>query len=206
MFHGLVVFDLDGTLLRGETVCELLARPLGRIEEMRRFERLSSESEIADARSQMVHWYRDHSNESLLRHMRNAVWAPGAREAVDELMSANVLVGIASITWKFAVQWFADQLGIRQCIGTDIGPDGEIVHVWGRDKARWLNELVFRNDVSPTRVAAVGDSRGDIEMLQAANLSFFVGRNELPGLDSATHLPEADLRAVSAQILSAWAN
>jgi phosphoserine phosphatase len=32
--HGLVVFDLDGTLLRGQTVCEVLAAPLGRLDEM----------------------------------------------------------------------------------------------------------------------------------------------------------------------------
>lgn len=33
--RGLVVFDLDGTLLRGPTVCELLAAPLGHLAEMR---------------------------------------------------------------------------------------------------------------------------------------------------------------------------
>ena len=30
----LAAFDLDGTLLRGETVCEAIARPLGRLERM----------------------------------------------------------------------------------------------------------------------------------------------------------------------------
>lgn len=35
---GLAVFDLDGTLLRGPTVCEVLARTLGRLDRMRQLE------------------------------------------------------------------------------------------------------------------------------------------------------------------------
>lgn len=206
MFRGMVVFDLDGTLLRGETVCELLARPLGRIEQMKQFERLSSEADIAAARSEMVRWYRDHSIHSLQQHLLSATWAPGARDAVRELMAANVLIGIASITWKFAVQWFADHLGVKHYLGTDVGPDGEIIHVWGRDKARWLNQLMACNGVHPQRVAAVGDSQGDFEMLQAAQLRFLVGNLDFPGLPSTTHLPEGDLRAVSRQILRTWAD
>jgi HAD superfamily phosphoserine phosphatase-like hydrolase len=205
-FRGMAVFDLDGTLLRGETVCELLARPLGRINQMKQFEQLSSEADIAEARSEMVQWYRDHSIESLQQHLQGAMWAPGARDAVRELNAANVLVGIASITWKFAVQWFADQLGVRHYLGTDVGPDGEIIHVWGRDKAEWLNQLMASNGVSPKRVAAVGDSQGDFEMLQAAQLRFLVGKLDILGLPSTTHLPEADLRLVSEQILRAWPN
>jgi hypothetical protein len=38
--HGLAVFDLDGTLLRGLTVCEVLAGPLGHLERMQQFEAL----------------------------------------------------------------------------------------------------------------------------------------------------------------------
>ena len=34
MAVDLAVFDLDGTLLRGSTVCEVLAAPIGRLEEM----------------------------------------------------------------------------------------------------------------------------------------------------------------------------
>jgi hypothetical protein len=36
---GLAVFDLDGTLLRGPTVCEVLARALGRLDRLWQLER-----------------------------------------------------------------------------------------------------------------------------------------------------------------------
>jgi hypothetical protein len=37
-FSGLAVFDLDGTRLRGPTICEVLARTLGRLDHMRQWE------------------------------------------------------------------------------------------------------------------------------------------------------------------------
>ena len=204
MIRGIAVFDLDGTLLRGDTVCELLAKPLSRLAQMRQFETLTQEAEIADARTQMARWYEGHSQDSLQNYLKEAKWAPGALQAVRELQQGNVLVAIASITWKFAVQWFADQLSVRHYIGTDIKEDGVIAHVWPRDKAQWLLDLVRHYEVSRSQVAAIGDSWGDAEMLRVANLSFFVGKTPLPGLSSATHLPNADLRTVSQSILEAW--
>ena len=46
---GLAVFDLDGTLLRGPTVCEVLAQTLGRLDQMRQLEVLISGLEDAQA-------------------------------------------------------------------------------------------------------------------------------------------------------------
>lgn len=104
------------------------------------------------------------------------------------------------------MQWFADQLGVHQYLGTDMNLGGEIVHVWARDKARWLDKLIGSYDVRPSRSAAVGDSQGDVEMLRAAKLGYLVGKTAVPGLPSAMHLPEADLRAVSSEILRHWAD
>jgi len=58
--RGLVVFDLDGTLIRSLSACELLARGLGRAERMRQFEALSTPAEIAQARLEMAAWYADY--------------------------------------------------------------------------------------------------------------------------------------------------
>ena len=204
--RGIVVFDLDGTLLRGDTVCELLARPLGRIRQMRAFEQLKSEAEIAGARQQMLSWYAGHTREALCGHLRTARWAPGAHNAVRDLREAGVLVAIASITWYFAVEWFANQLGIDHCLGTDGKPDGEITHVWGRDKARWMNELVCEYRIPDNRVAAVGDSSGDIEMLEAAHLRYFVGDAPDPEIPALVHIPDANLHLIAKSILDSWAD
>jgi phosphoserine phosphatase len=50
-------------------------------------------------------------------------------------------------------------------------------------------------------VAAVGDSDGDRELLEAAALRFFVG-SKPPALAGVVHLPGADLLEVAEQILA----
>jgi HAD superfamily phosphoserine phosphatase-like hydrolase len=205
MIRGIAVFDLDGTLLRGDTVCEVLAKPLGRIDEMKRFETFTTERDIEIGRAQMAQWYKGHPIDALRSHLQSACWAPGAHEAIRRLQEARVVVAIASITWKFAVRWFAEQLNVENYLGTDASANGDIVHVWGRDKARWLRELAADYGASPERTAAVGDSSGDVEMLRAAGLRFFVGASAAPELESMIYLPEADLRLVAERIIVEWA-
>jgi phosphoserine phosphatase len=201
---GLVGFDLDGTLLRHRTVCEILAEPLGRMSEMQRIEALSEEAEIAAARREMAGWYSGFSVEQLTRHLDSACWAPGACEAVGRLQKAGAVVAIASYTWSFAVHWFAEQLNVAHHLGSELMPNGGIVDVWGRDKAAWLMGLAEMYGLPRTRTAAIGDSRGDKEMLMAVGLPFFVGRELLSGFDRLEHKPEADLRDIADQILDVW--
>lgn len=172
---ALVVFDLDGTLLRGATVCEVLAARLGRLEEMKRFESLAGRSDIAAARREMARWYAQISRASLIECLIEAQCAPGAIEGVRLPREARTHVGIASITWGFAVAWFAAKLGVEHFLATELGKSGCIEHVWPEDKAVWMERLASRLQVQTENVAAVGDSFGDVPMLQAASLAFYVG-------------------------------
>jgi HAD superfamily phosphoserine phosphatase-like hydrolase len=202
---GLVVFDLDGTLLRGLTTCQVLAEPLGQSEAMLRFEALSSETEIATARQEVASWYRGYALTQLHEMLKSARWAPGAREAIGMLRDSGCEIGIASITWRFAVAWFAEQLGVEHYLGTGLSPAGEVDHVWGRDKGRWVQELAQRLEVSADRLAAVGDTSGDEALLSAASMRFFVGTRQPPSVPGLIHLPDADLRDIAGQVLRAWA-
>lgn len=201
---GLVCFDLDGTLLRGPTVCELLAEPLGLLEEMRRFETLTSEEEIVSARIEMARWYRESNMRDLVECCGRAHFAPGAEEAIAQLQSNGIEVAIASITWKFAVAWFAQRLHIRHYIGTELLESGEINHVWGGTKGLWFRALVRDLAISETRTAAVGDSSNDAELLQAARLRFFVGHRLPDTFQGAIHIPAADMREIADRVLNQW--
>ncbi|MGH6611809.1 MAG: HAD family hydrolase [Burkholderiaceae bacterium] len=205
--HGLVCFDLDGTLLRGPTVCEVLATPLGRLKEMQRFETLTTEHEISLARLEMARWwYGEVELSDLLAHCKNAQLAPGAEEAIAQLQSSGIEVAIASITWKLAVAWFAERLDIRHYLGTEVTSTGVIEHVWGRTKGQWVRELARELAVPPTRIAAVGDSHGDADLLRAADLRFFVGERLPAEVDRVVHIPAADLREVSSRVVAAWSS
>ncbi len=204
MIRALAVFDLDGTLLRGDTVCEVLAKPIGRLEEIKQFQCLTSEPEIIAGRIQMAAWYKEHSIADLKGFMKNVHWAPGAHEAIRELHKAGIIVGIASMTWKFAVAWCAEQLGVRDWLGTDIRPNGDILHVFGRHKAQWVQNLATSYGVPPNRIAAVGDSARDLEMLRIAELRFLVGSKSLTAVKKIIHYPDTDLRTVARYIIKKW--
>ena len=98
----------------------------------------------------------------------------------------------------------ASQLSVVDYLGTDLLADGRIVHVWPRDKARWLKELAASYGVRSDRIAAIGDSWGDLEMLHAASLRVFVGSTVPSGLAQVIHAPNANLCRVADRIIDEW--
>ncbi|MGO9605720.1 MAG: HAD family hydrolase [Candidatus Binataceae bacterium] len=201
--RGLVLFDLDGTILRGPSVCELLAAPLGHLDEMKAFEKLKTERDISWARIEMTRWYDGIPRDRLIGFLRAAQLAPGAKEGIALLRAAGVEVGIASITWDFAVDWFARRLGVNHVLGTVISDDGTIDDAWPRHKAAWLRKLASQLEIPAERTAAVGDSAGDTEMLEAAAMRFFVGAEPPHGLD-CVHMFDGDILEVARTIIQHW--
>jgi HAD superfamily phosphoserine phosphatase-like hydrolase len=195
----LAVFDLDGTLLRGRTLCEVIADGIGQRERMRVLERAHARDEIIAAREEMAAWYRDAGFDTVRALCFDADLAPGAIEACELLHDCGVDLAIASITLSLGVEAIAELLGIERCLGTTVHVDGRIDHVFGEDKAPWIAHL----GVPFEEVAAVGDNDRDLGMLHAVALPIFVGPESIAGLPSNTvHLPGADLRDVARVILS----
>ena len=198
----LVAFDLDGTLTRGDTVCEAIARRIGRLERMQEFERLTPLSDPHAVRAEMASWYRAHPRQELLAALEDIRLAPGAEEGIRRLHAAGVVTAIVSITWLFAVEWFAQRLGVPQCAATGLSEDGAIEHFLAPDKPRWALALSARLGIAPDQVAAVGDSPGDIPLLQAVGHPFFVGQRLPAALGSVAHRLQADIAALAEEILA----
>jgi HAD superfamily phosphoserine phosphatase-like hydrolase len=195
----LAVFDLDGTLIRGRTLSEVIADGIGRGDRMHALERAHSLEEVVAAREEMAAWYREVGFDALRPLCLDVELAPGAVEACALLRDCGVDLAIASITWIVGVEAIAELLGIERCLGTTLHFDGRIDHVFGEDKAAWIAQLGVPHD----EVAAVGDSARDVEMLHSAGLPIFVGAEWIDGLPINTvHLPDADLRDVARVILS----
>jgi phosphoserine phosphatase len=202
--QGLVVFDLDGTLLRGPTVCEILAGPLGRTQRMQELERFKTREELRAAREEMAGWYRVASVSTLLASLEGARFAAGAATGLSLLRAHGVAIGIASITWSFAVEHFARGFGVKDWLGTELRDSGEIAHVWPEHKARWVQELAQRLGVPAERTAAVGDSAGDDAMLGAVGVPIFVGA-ELPAPRPGwLHRPAESIDWVAKHLLQVW--
>ncbi|HEY2781571.1 MAG TPA: HAD-IB family phosphatase [Steroidobacteraceae bacterium] len=195
----LAAFDLDGTLIRGPTICESLAEHLGKLPRMREMEQLRDAAEICAARQEMLTWY-GRPAEALCVHLADVNIAPGAAEAFESLAQRGIHTAIVSITWSFAVAWFARRFGARAWIGTG-ALDHDIQHFWPADKPVWLARHANALGIEMSEVAAVGDSLGDVPMLAAVGHPFYVGA-ELPReIAHAVHAPNADLRDIARLML-----
>lgn len=201
----LVAFDLDGTLIRGDTVLEVLAANLGKLDRMRELERTTSWADldaIARARQEVSGWFQGVPTETLLSYLPAAKEAPRAAEGIAMLREAGIKTAIVSITWEFAVKWFCTRLGIDYGVGAKLTDKGEIIHLWPDDKPIWLANLSRSLGFTLEQVAAVGDSGGDLAMLKAVGFPYFVGA-ELPSeISHAVHMPDADILLLAEHILS----
>ena len=200
----IAAFDLDGTLLRGQTACEAIAEGIGRIERMRELEQLGSNQieEIVAAREEMAEWYSGFTFNDLCKYLTAIPVAPGVEEGFALLRDHGFRIAIISLTWEFAVKWFANQLGADHSVGQGLSSDGLITHFWPQDKALWLTGLADKLDVDMKDVAAVGDSRGDIPMLLSVGHRYWVGQSTPPQLDrKVVHEPTGDMRLVAHRIV-----
>ena len=178
----LAAFDLDGTLLRGETVCEAIARGIDRLERMRDLERVESSNvqDVTSARVEMTTWYSGFTFGELSDHLTTTCVAPGVDEGLALLRGRGFKIAIVSLTWDFAVEWFANRFRADYWVGTGISPDGRITHFWPKDKALWLARLAHTIGVDMRDVTAVGDSKGDIPMLLSVGHRYWVGQTIPP--------------------------
>lgn len=200
----LAVFDLDGTLTRGDTVCEVIARPLGHLARMRELEAIDSDDTeaIIAAREEMASWYRQRNLEDLRSSLVDLKLAPGAHDGMNLLKESGIQIAVASITWEFAVEWLANRLGIDYYVGTKLSPEGNISHFWPEDKADWLKKIATQRGIGLDRVAAIGDSSSDKGMLEVVGSPFFVGTMLPQGLSDVHYLPDGDIYEVARLIAS----
>jgi phosphoserine phosphatase len=170
---------------------------------MREFEQFRTIVEITAARAEMAGWYEGRSQAELCGPLADATLAPGVHAGFAHLRQHGIVTALVSITWDFAVAWFARTLNVDYYVGTRLAEDGTIAHFWPDDKARWLRALAADLGVALDQIAAVGDSSGDVPMLQAVGLPYFVGQDLPPELHAATHMPDGDIDRIARSIIAA---
>lgn len=199
---GLVAFDLDGTLTRGETVCEVIARQIGKSARIRELEQAKTTEEVQTGREEMADWYRSYSISELCSFLRQVTIAPGTHEAFRLLRANGIKTAIVSITWEFAVEWFARQFNTDFFVGTKLSSDRQVVHFWPEDKPEWIRDVALSLGLTPKQVAAVGDSSSDLLMLNSVEHALFVGKAKPVGLERIVYLPDGNISEIANLIVS----
>ncbi len=174
-----VVFDLDGTLLRGTTVSLLLAKWLGRTSEIADLERAFHANEISNSvvADTSAGWLAGRSVNDAWHVLEEGPWIGGMAQTFQALASAGANLLLGTITWSFAAEMLRKRHGFAAVSGTEMYIadgvlSGEVSrHFDEHDKLRFVENWCEQNGYSMGEVAAVGDSRSDVPLFHRAGMS-----------------------------------
>jgi phosphoserine phosphatase len=198
-FPRVVVFDLDGTLLRGATVSLLLARWLGREPDIAELERRFHAHEISNrvVADTSAAWLAGKHTADVWQVLMNGAWISGMTETFQRLADAGVSLLLATITWRFAAEMLRERYGFVAVSGTEMQVtngvlSGRVTRYFDEhDKLRFVDSWCAENGFSMGDVAAVGDSRSDLPLFRRAGMS--VALNATPDArEAASHVLDTD--------------
>jgi phosphoserine phosphatase len=199
-----VAFDLDGTLLRGNTVSLYLAELMGRGAAVAELERRFRAHEISNAvvADTTAAWFAGRERAVVWDQLARAPWVTGLEETTATLVAAGSRLLLATVTWRFAAEALRERYGFEAICGTGMDArDGFLSgrvsdHVDEFDKARFVERWCARHDIDMRAVAAVGDSRSDVPLFRRVGTSIALNATA-DARGAATHAIDADdLRAV----------
>jgi len=189
-----VVFDLDGTLLRGTTVSLLLAEWLGQTAAIAELERAFHAHEISNSvvAGTSAGWLAGQRTADVWRVLSDAPWIDGMTDTLQALQDAGVHLLLGTITWSFAAEMLKQRHGFAAVSGTQMHETDGILsgkvsrHFNEQDKATFVEQWCTANGFSMSQVAAVGDSRSDIPLFARVGRS--IALNATPDAkEAATH-------------------
>jgi phosphoserine phosphatase len=209
--YPVVVFDLDGTLLRGTTVSLYLAERMGHGAELAELERrfLAGEitnSVVADASAP---WFVDHETKSIQAWLAEASWIDGMAEALETLAAAGSRLLLGTITWRFAARMLQERHGFEDVSGTEMGErdgvlDGRVSGYFDlHDKARWVADWCAERGIDLSKVAAVGDSRSDVPLFGRVGFSIALNATDAARAAADVAVDTEDLREILPLLLDA---
>ena len=201
----LVVFDMDGTLLRERSCWEYIHRHFG--VDNREMLNLYMEHKINDqefAESDIKLWEKasdEKIDESYINKVLDEIEPiDGAEELIHSLHKEGIKTAILSGGVKYLAEKWAKEWDMECAIANSIvdNEDGNlkvIIESSGHAKGPIMNKLLEEMEFTKENVAAVGDTVVDIPLFRRATLSIAVNTNNTKVIDEADyHLKENDLR------------
>jgi phosphoserine phosphatase len=182
-----VIFDLDGTLVRCTTVCLHLSDWLGHRDLIERLEHEYEDGQIDNTQvaAQDASFYEGRLRSEAWEQLADIPVIGGIEETVAWLHAHEIAALLATVTHRFAADYFADRYSFDDVFGCEMDEDstgrfeGTVrKHVEAEDKVRFLREHCQINGITPSQCVAVGDGRSDIPLFAEVGLSIALNGNE----------------------------
>jgi phosphoserine phosphatase len=199
-----VVFDLDGTLLRGTSASILLGQAVGRAREMAELERAFQANEISNSRASDIcaSWLRGLSTSDAADILGRGPWIDGIDEVLERLRASGASVLLATLSWRFASEIVRSRYELVATCGTEMEINDGVLsgvvtkHFDEPDKVRFVQDWCTQSGYAMNEVAAIGDARSDVMLFRQVGES--IALNAMPeARRAADHtLDTRDLRDV----------
>jgi phosphoserine phosphatase len=184
--YKLVVFDMDGTLLRDRGIF-VIAEKKGFIDELWNFIRDES-MEYYKRSIEIAKLSKGFSQKEFLEIFRKVPVRKNAKEVINKLKNNNIKTAIATDSYKFLADDLKERLGIDYTFANNLIIDNDIItgeleifnkelkedfssnRIYSICKSCVLEELCENLGISLEEAIAVGDSKVDIGMIKKAGL------------------------------------
>lgn len=175
---GLIIFDMDSTLIQQEVINEM-AQAHGIGDKVREItERaMNGELNFDQALTERVALLKGLRRKELDAIMPKLKLSPGVEKLIKVLQKEGYKTAIVSGGFKYFANNFKKQLNMDYAFANDLEWDGDVLtgNVVGEiinaeAKARILEELAKKENLTPDQVIAVGDGANDLPMLAKAGL------------------------------------
>ena len=205
----LVSIDLDGTLVRGDTITLALARHLGREAEALALESRFARGEIDNATLAAI--TGAHFAGLTVADLAPALAAlpliGGIAETLAALRARGFVVLLGTITWQFAARYFQRRFGFDAASGTAMDEadghlTGKVTRTFGpADKPGFVAAAARRHGIDLSACAAIGDSASDIPLFRQVGLSIALNATPTAKAAATVALDTGDLTDVLAWLL-----
>jgi len=190
----LVVFDMDGTLLKDRGIF-VIAEKKGFIDDLWRF--IKDESKEYYERSiEIAKLSKGFSQKEFLEIFRTLPLQDYAEEVIKELKNRNIKTAIATDSYKFLADDLKERLGIDYTFANNLITNDDIItgeleidntelkedfssdRIYSICKSCVLEELCKNLDIPLEETIAVGDGIVDIGMIKRAGLGIAINAKD----------------------------
>jgi phosphoserine phosphatase len=201
---GLLIADMDSTIVTSETLDELAAFAglKERIADITR-RAMNGELDFAEALRLRVGMLQGLPLDALEKTWQGVHLTPGAKELVATMRAHNALTALVSGGFTFFTSRVAALCGFHEHRANTLLDDGTALTgkvgepILGRDaKLRTLQDLMAARGLRPAATLAVGDGANDLDMIRAAGLGIAFHAKPIVAEAAQHRIDHADLRAV----------
>ncbi len=200
----LIAFDMDSTLVKGETIVEI-AKKINKQEEMARLTEIamSPDQDFATSLKQRVKLLEGVSEKTLLEIAENLEIASGAEELIQSLKQMDWKIALISSGFSYYTDAIKRKLDLDYSFGNTLeikngvctgNVVGSIIDAEG--KWRIIEDLMADLGITREQVVTVGDGSNDRIMLQNSGLGIGFNSKEIASSVSDGRVQQNDAKMI----------